>query len=731
MQNILRITRILTMLIFTNSLFAQNLVTYAGNSGNERFHAIVQLSNGTILVGGTASDLNWIPAGVTKTPLSISGISSVSTGKTAFIIQFSSDLSKMLSVLYFPQGSVRDVLKIKTTNIAGQATGDIFISGNRDVAAGDYLNDGYYIAKLNNNFVKAAPTGLTWSYQVVCPPRRASGNVGESQYKTLQPWDVGSDGKVIFGRGAEYDTEWAEIRRLNASGQPEVVDNWHAHWSASAEWDGTPASTYPSATTAPLSYSAIVLKAGRKGSMRSYTQAQYDAKMNDGNGNLDRKGTFPDDYYFSGPCPFTGTIAGAKGYTGYTPSSKPTQRLGAIVIDRQTNDFYYGYSTQSVLPSGLPDFEPAVVAMDKTGKLKWWNRLYKETAANSTPDQYVDNLAIDYKNNQLVVAARCHGNNTDNYWAGNKITANPTANGFQNQFTGTNGNIHISWLGKLMLSDGMVKNSTYVAEYVEGTTNYGAALTNPNLRNWPDPNKGWANVNTTYIYDVNVSAEGLVSIIGVGRRSMTTANAYQSMPLPANFATEIGTWNYFVRTYTADLSRPLYSSLLTGSWDKTTGKGGDNIELDGILKIDAGIIAVGHHKIDTSGVATGAGIPTAGVPSWGTATASKEQAILARLTADSIKTKENTVISDIKTLDNQGVVKIYPNPTSDVLNIEIEKVEAARLEIVDILGKSVYTEGITNSYFSVATKSLQNGFYFLKLTDKKGEVLTVLKFLKQ
>jgi hypothetical protein len=54
-------------------------------------------------------------------------------------------------------------------------------------------------------------------------------------------------------------------------------------------------------------------------------------------------------------------------------------------------------------------------------------------------------------NNKLVVGARAHGNNTENLWEGNTVAANPNAKGFQNQFTGTNGNIHESWLGKLRL----------------------------------------------------------------------------------------------------------------------------------------------------------------------------------------------------------------------------------------------------------------------------------------
>jgi Secretion system C-terminal sorting domain len=719
---------VLNLLLFPFLLSAQNLVTYAGGSGKERFHSVIQLSNGNVLVSGSATDLNWIPAGVPKTPLSISTISSTSTGNIGFIIQFSSDLSKMLNVVHFPQGSVRDVFKIKTTNLAGQATGDIFISGNRDVT--DYNQDGYFIGKLNNNFVKAVPTSLTWAYNVICRPRKAAGFAGTSEYKNLQPWDVGSDGKVICGAGAEYDTEWAEIRRLNTSGIPEVVENWTAHWATTTEWDGTPAATYPNKTTAPLTYSAIVLKAGRKGSLRSYTQVQYDALLNDGNGNTNRKGSFPDDYYYKGPCPLDGTPAGAAGgYTGYKTSDKPTQRLGAIVIDRKTNHFYFGYSTQSVLPSGLPDFEPAVVAMDNTGKMKWWSRLYKETAANSTPDQYIDNLAIDYKNNQLVIAARCHGNNTDNYWNGNALAANPTATGFQNQFTGTNGNIHISWLGKLTLDAGSVRHSTYVAEYIEGTTNYGEALTNPNFNNWPNPNKGWPNVNTTRISSLYVGTDGSVTITGQGRRTMTTKNAFQQMPLPT--AATKGSWNHFVRTYTPDLSRPIYSSILTGKWDTLTGAGGDNIELDNAFKIDAGLLVVGFHKADTSNLAMGVPMPTTGLATWGNSSPLSEQAVLARFTTDSLKTNENIVITAVQNADFQGVVKLYPNPVQNDLTIEISESVIGEIQIVDILGRVVGVQALDNAKISsISTSALKSNFYFLKVLDRDKNVLSVMKFLK-
>ena len=166
--------------------------------------------------------------------------------------------------------------------------------------------------------------------------------------------------------------------------------------------------------------------------------------------------------------------------------------------------------------------------MDSSGTLQWWSRLYHEVRSdgsqhNSSPDQYVDGLAIDYSmslpNSRLVVNARAHGNNVESLWEGNSIEANSGTNGFQNRFTGTSGNIHISWLGKLDTNDGSLYNSTYVAELGQTPTNVGAPLSDPLMDGWPNPNSGWLKLNTT--------TDGSVIIIGVGRRPMTTSSAYQ------------------------------------------------------------------------------------------------------------------------------------------------------------------------------------------------------------
>jgi len=380
--------------------------------------------------------------------------------------------------------------------------------------------------------------------------------------------------------------------------------------------------------------SGIVLKAGRRGSLRSLTEEHFNEVNSDGNGRDDRPGRFPDDYFYGGPCVVGGDCPGGPGYTGYRTSDKPTQRLGGIAIERRSGNMYFGYSTQSVLPGGNPDFEPAVVAMGPDGELLWWNRLYEETDDNSTPDQYVDGVSIDYVNNRVIFLARAHGHNVINLWKGNEIAARPEARGFQNQFTGTNGNIHISWLGGFTLDEGTLLASTYIAEMSEGLGGGVSAFGEENdlLAGQPNPNGGWPDVNTTRCRNtVSVDRAGNVWVACTGRRTITTNNAFQQME-PVDGGT--GSWNQFVRGYTPDLSNIVYSTLLTGEWDRVEGGGGGNTWIESILPVAGGVMAVGYHEITDEGVAEGNPMPVSSVPEWGNEAPEGETGVFAHFVVE-------------------------------------------------------------------------------------------------
>jgi hypothetical protein len=587
------------------------LVTYAGSAGLDRFTSVMQLSDGTVLVSGGAADLSWLPAGTATTQLATTGINNAQgTGRIGFLLHLSSDLATILRVAHFPAGGVEDISFIKTTSIPGAATGDLYISGvTRDSRAN---NGGYFIARLNNNFVSGAPTALLWARSIY-----ATGD-----HQTRQPWDVGGDGKVVYTVGEPFGTGWAAVYRLRADGSDDVVPDWRYHFAnrisdnAAVEGGWTPASAR---TDVVVRQSAIIFKAGGRCELRSWTAGDYQLVQADGNGGT-RQGRWPLDLFYNAPCDPNAPSGSGPGYTGYSLGANPTQRIGGIAIDRRSNDIYIGFSIQSRLPGGNPDFEPAVIAYTSTGLQKWWSRLYTETAQNSPPDQYVDGMAIDYALNSAVVLARTHGNAPNSLWNG--------VNAFQNRFTGTNGNIHISWLGKLRLSDGVRLHSTYLAEYVEGSTNFGAAHPDPNIDGFPNPNAGWPDVNTTRCETgIQTDAAGAVYVTCTGRRTITTRAAYQKMPLPGQ---GVGTWNDFVRVYTPTFDTLIYSSLLTGVWNTTTGAGGGNTNLLSVAPTSNGILVVGLHNA-SSGVATGNHIAVTNVPTWGASAPANESAILARL----------------------------------------------------------------------------------------------------
>ena len=76
-------------------------------------------------------------------------------------------------------------------------------------------------------------------------------------------------------------------------------------------------------------------------------------------------------------------------------------------------------------------------------------------------------------------------------------------------------------------------------------------------------------------------------------------------------------------------------------------------------------------------------------------------------------------------------VSIYPNPTSNILNIEVsDKIESINgLRVLDVLGKEIQVNFSSNqSRFILSTENLKPGLYFLQLDVEQGNV--VKRFIK-
>ncbi len=615
-----------------------DVVSYVGGTGNERLFGVVQLSDQTVLVSGGAKNLDWLPDTAKRIELKNAAIESGATNQTAFVLHLSPKLDRILNVLTLPKGIAADVRFLKTTNAPGKKTGTLYISGKRLEDKARNIKPGYFIGRLDGNFVDATPTKFDWVQNI-----RAEGDMAETE-----PWDVGSDGKAVYATGTPHGYDWMGIYRLTADGKPDVVEDWRLHYfeqdGQRKEWFGTPASQCPQGKVIE---SAIVLKVWGRGDFRSWTQKDYLAKTPDGNGGV-KQGRWPFDAFFEGPFnpADPNKSPRGRGYTGYGWPSTPCGNVGAIAVDRRDNHLYIGGNNKSTLPKN-PDFEPFVIAMTNTGKQKWWMRLYREVPPApgqsiqddvdgrlSTPDQYVDGLVVDYSQptNQgaIVVLARCHGNNRINFWNGHEIKhpKNPGAS-FQPQFTGTNGNIHYSWIGRLATTDGTTLHATYVGEYSSDAKVGRESWDDPNLDGWPKFNSAWPNINTTRCRSLTVDLAGNVMLVGTGRRPITTKNAFMKMPKSNEGESR---WSDFVRVYNPDLTTLKYSSILAGTWDWKTNAGGSGVSLQAVVPTDNGLLVVGHSTTDAKkGDAGATSIPIRNAPSWGTTDRGNESGVIGRL----------------------------------------------------------------------------------------------------
>lgn len=81
--------------------------------------------------------------------------------------------------------------------------------------------------------------------------------------------------------------------------------------------------------------------------------------------------------------------------------------------------------------------------------------------------------------------------------------------------------------------------------------------------------------------------------------------------------------------------------------------------------------------------------------------------------------------------DVVNAIKIYPNPVTDMLYVELENMDVKEMKVLDMSGKSCmqfdFTQNLEQKY-SVDVSKLENGVYFLYL--KKNGIIHPVKFFK-
>jgi hypothetical protein len=714
-----------------------SVLAYVGGSGQQELMDVLELSDGTILLVGVADDLAWSTA--TKTQLTTGTLPNASSGKTAFLMRVAADLQSVLGIWHLPAGQVHNLRWIKTTSKPGAATtGDLYLSGATDTTGG------YFIGRLNNNFVNGTPTGFVWT-RTAKQTATYGDNKNVSDDRFLQTWDVGGDGRVVFVDETGTSGSGGAIRIFFASATDgsllPLSDLRASHWTTAS---GTLDDNNRTQEIGSNVSGAVVSAISFPSDLRSWTDEDRLTILGDGNGQI-KRGKWPYDLFYPVQDK-TGTTTGNStddvyGYTGYRSSGK--FRVGGITLDRDTGDMFIGFNVQSAFWDSSakiqqPDFEPAVIAYSSTGELKWWSRLYTEVNdANgnyqvdagetriSLPDQYVDGLAMDYSNagmTQLVVNARCHGNDVSNFWSGNTVAANPSAKGFQNQFTGTEGNIHISWIGKLKAATGDLQRASWLTGYWrKDVTLSQGNYSEPIHDDWPNHNLGWQKLTTTRADSgsIRVDASGRVYVVGVGPRMVTTFNAHQKLPKKTSTTWDEGNcpWNAFVRVYEPNLDTLAYSSAITGVWtySSTTADptGADNTDLRGCFPTTNGVLIVGRHTA-SSGNATGNPIPVNKVPSWAASTPTDQTGIFGKM---SFLTSAN-VAPGISDISNQTC---YKDSSIGPINFTVSDLESTAASLT-VTASSSNTAILPNSGIVISGTGSDRD---LTLTPAAGQTGTV------
>jgi PKD repeat protein len=94
-------------------------------------------------------------------------------------------------------------------------------------------------------------------------------------------------------------------------------------------------------------------------------------------------------------------------------------------------------------------------------------------------------------------------------------------------------------------------------------------------------------------------------------------------------------------------------------------------------------------------------------------------------TCGNATTCNNVVVFNTSSINESEsiLIEVYPNPTSNVLNIKNENPNATQFAVYDVNGKLIKTINLKNTITEVSVKELSNGMYFYQVLDNEGTIL--------
>jgi hypothetical protein len=76
-----------------------------------------------------------------------------------------------------------------------------------------------------------------------------------------------------------------------------------------------------------------------------------------------------------------------------------------------------------------------------------------------------------------------------------------------------------------------------------------------------------------------------------------------------------------------------------------------------------------------------------------------------------------------------AALSVYPNPTSDLLTLKVEKTEGLTIQLYDLQGKVITSKTVNSTSTNISLEAQPNAIYFLKVT-KNNQVVKTFKIIK-
>ena len=89
------------------------------------------------------------------------------------------------------------------------------------------------------------------------------------------------------------------------------------------------------------------------------------------------------------------------------------------------------------------------------------------------------------------------------------------------------------------------------------------------------------------------------------------------------------------------------------------------------------------------------------------------------------------VITSLEDLDVSFSVNIFPNPTSEIINLNIEKYEGITFHLFDVAGKLLKEALVTEAKTTVTISNHPKGIYLLTLTQQDNKKIKTYKIIKK